>query len=191
MIKSLFAVGLVAAVGVFLCPSIVRSNAFANDDARKAIQAAYFSSDRAASKMDVDGMLAHCAPDFVLYHENGRQQTLADTREYVHDLSETFHTLSNRTRIISVSPQGPGLVVLVSEHQVITTTTDTVSGNSFPSSTDKIKWVQVISTCTSDNLCRDYWVTVGNGWLEKRTRVLSSKRHYRGSGFSMTGAFHW
>lgn len=95
---NLVALAVLAALPVLAAPPSTPANTLA--EARKSLQANYNDRDGSVSRKDVDGALAHYAPEFVGVGLAGKTHDLKEERA---DFVKTFTTLNPRTSDIKTT----------------------------------------------------------------------------------------
>ncbi len=148
------------------CASVVVSLSFGltlsvsanpQQDARKAIRAAYAGMDKALIHHDVSAYTAYLHPAFVGHYPQGKELDGKDKDAVsLHQLFAMAKTVNSSTQLLSFSLQNGGAVV---------TTREKFSMSGMNES-------EPISL-KSEGTLRGFWVKVGRHWLLKGERSLS------------------
>ena len=146
-----------AIVGLTLLTSALRADPAA--DARRAIQAAYNTSNAAAARKDAAGTLAHFTPDAVAVDTHGQATPIAQHQEMATHLFAAARTVTARTVIQKFALARPGqATATVHEHVVLTLMNPQT---------------QQPAQLVVDDTARDLWVKTAQGWRQKRSQDLT------------------
>ncbi|HZO87155.1 MAG TPA: nuclear transport factor 2 family protein [Chthonomonadaceae bacterium] len=132
------------------------ATADATADARKAIQTAYNQANAAMARKDVNGGLAHFAPDFEAVTRNGKKIMLPQIRQQLQQIT-MMQSIRAKSTIQKFRLKGNQAVVTVKEHADLTGVN--------PQNKQKL-------TMSIDSVSEDTWVKSGKGWLQKRSKSL-------------------
>ncbi len=150
-----------------------KENPFAKVDAvataKKAIQALHAKSAAAAEKKDVQGMLAHVAPDY----EEGEQDETATKLPYIRSLLE--RTIS-KTKSVRMGTVITKFTLNGDKATVLTATTFTVVADN-PRTKKEEKFAM-------QGTSEEQWEKKSGVWLEKRTKMLTAKETVDGKDAS-------
>jgi hypothetical protein len=174
-----FIAGIAILLAVFPAGSFAATKPSDAAQARRAIQAAYDRSCAASAKLDIDSMLADCAPDCSFVSVKGDKNDLSDIRDNITTVISILKptSIEDTVKITSLTVRGSNAVVGVAEHQVVQFV-DPIMGNS--------------GTLTNDYICADTWSQGAGGWQLKITRVTSETSNYDGQPSTITyGMLHW
>jgi len=134
-------------------------------DVRQAIQVAYNEQNAAFSRQDIEGYLAHRAPDYVILDDDGEGPGAEKLRKTFGVMFQGTRASSATTSILSAFSQGSGVVVLTKQHTEMTVVRP---GD------------QKVGHLVADNWIRDFWVQVSKDWQVKRSKLMSSRQTING-----------
>lgn len=138
-----------------------QARADATSDARKTIQAAYDKMNAAAAKKDVNGILAYYAPDYEHVNQRGQKTTLAAMRQQMPQLLQMMKSIKATTAIKKFVLQGSQATVAVASQ-----------GEMVGVDPQTKKAVKIVIFSSDEDL----WVKGAKGWMQKRSKTLSSKQ---------------
>jgi ketosteroid isomerase-like protein len=138
-------------------------------DAQRAIQANYNDRDGAVSRKDIDGTLAHYAPDFVGVSAKGKAHDLKEERA---DFLKTFTSLPARSSVtkstiqkLTLAKAGAEAAVTVRRHGVLLLVNPQTQRN---------------DVLVLDGVYQDTWAKRPAGWLLTREQVSSLRATMNG-----------
>jgi ketosteroid isomerase-like protein len=162
IVGSLAAVALMTAVS--LQPVLVRADA--TSDARAAIQSAYKKVNEAAARKDANAILAVYAPDYVSVGRKGEVHKLAEVKQNFQRIISAAQSIKGTTTIQKFSLKGKQAVATIKDH------TEIVVVN--PQN------AQQTAKLVADTTSEDTWVKAGKGWLQKKSKEISSRQTLNG-----------
>ena len=132
---------------------------------RRAIQSLYGEQNAAFSRQDIEGYLAHRAPNYVMIDKGGAGPGQDKLRKSVGVMFQGTKASSATTTILSASAEGGGVVVVTREHLQMTVVRP---GD------------HQVGHLVADGRSRDFWVQGQDGWQEMRSKQLSSTETLNG-----------
>lgn len=160
---------MAAALAVVAVLSAPGAHADALAGARKALQTDYNDRDAAVARKDVDGALAHYAPDFVGLSAAGKAHGLKQERA---DFVKTFTTLNPRTSVtkttitkLTLAKGGGEAAAAVTRHGVLLLVDPQTKLN---------------SVLVLDGVYQDTWAKRSGVWRLTRERATSLKATMNG-----------
>ena len=161
----MIALGLAASAGTLL------AQGNAPIEVQKALQADYNDRDSAVAHKDIDGTLAHYAPDFTSFGQTGKAHDLAKERT---DFLKTFSlpakssVIKSTIQKVTVSKAGMEATVTVKRHGILL----------FANAQTQLNDVLVL-----DGVYQDSWAKRSGGWLLTREQETSRKATMNGKPF--------
>jgi len=157
----------IQATSCFADKTLTTSSGTNETEIRSTIQAEYDNSNVAGLKLDVQGMLAPCAPECKFTFADGMRINFA-TRSA--DFVVSFQvvkpkSMSSSKKIQSLAIHGQTAVASVNEHQV-NVLPNFVSGGTF--------------TQTKDYVFKDTWKLINGSWKKVNSVTLSIKSYRDG-----------
>jgi len=138
-------------------------------DVRKALQADYADRDNAVARKDVDGTLAHYAPDFVGVSHTGKAHDIKEERA---DFVKTFTTLNLRSNVshsaiqaLALGKGGAEAQVTLRRHGVLL----------LANPQTRVNYVLVL-----DGVYQDTWAKRAGAWLLTREQEKTIKATMNG-----------
>jgi ketosteroid isomerase-like protein len=161
----MIALGLAASAGALL------AQGNAPMEVQKALQADYNDRDSAVAHKDIDGTLAHYAPDFTSLASTGKAHDLAKERA---DFLKTFSlpakssVIKSTIQKVTVGKAGTEVMVTVKRHGILL----------FANAQTQLNDVLVLV-----GVYQDTWAKRSGGWLLTREQESSRKATMNGKPF--------
>src|SRR5437016_6985916 len=142
---------------MLLAFTATRIRADANDDARKAIQAAYKKFDTALSHKDRAGFLSIYTSNFEQVSEKGVKMPLQQIQQMSVQLFAMARSINVSTVVQSIAVKGNAATARVKSHAMVVLTNPQTKKT---------------GTMTTDEVSDDIWVKTAKGWLQKHSKTV-------------------